>query len=921
MVKITSYTPAWLNEPAPGHALFAPPELDPRRSSYAPKGKAKAGPKRTIARRGTEVFVANGREIRWGDLVYLKERYQSGQTRGGVRIKREDSSGSGSFAIHEDDGPNAGLGSSGHAKGMRIIKTPVADDIRQLIISPHSNYLAVLTAHTVHICLLPDPAHLTAEDSGPLKAKFWTLGPTTHVTSKSAIASALWHPLGVNGSCLVTVTDDAVVRVWEVSVADRWSFDSPTLAIDLRKLADGTSLDQDFSASVGAMNQGFSPDSFDMEVAAACFGDRGSGSWSSMTLWVAMRGGDVYALCPLLPQKWAPPPTLIPSLSVSVVAKVAAIEDDPAVSPSEKLLAQQQLAWMSDLDNQEPRIIEASVMEPASEVYTRPAKPGAVPKLQGPFDLDLEAVGDDDLDVELTDIFVIGEKGDTGDLMMEWDEDELNTGDSEGLSLSVICLVSTSGQLRICLDLDGVQAQWLPPSKSRVGRFGATTDPPSLLTFQTMDVLRPLEVTADAWPMFSEDVTSRYSFYITHPAGITLVSLAPWVFRLESELQGDSVAGADFRIDLLVKGQSSTRDRIYTHKGGLLAACVAINDPDLGHFVLSSTPQTAVALTLDTPEDEFGPAVRAPSPNLAHEDETKPLVICEPRPTFQPPDTLGDQNELSDFVKLARSSKYQSALTQQEIRLSPAILTLLTNAHQHVDAQTERINQAVGELFRRLQQLPAELHEQVLKTNMLKGKIDKVAGEDDVDDETGECVPDDVRLRRRLEDVRANQKALVERMDRLKRQMSRAQSRELSDKEKAWIEEVKTLEASVLGSKWSDVTATSGEELRQQQQQKTGAKIRQYRQRFEEVARLKEELVRQAQALEQHQQQQQGHQRKGSAGRDGGRAEPGSPSTPNMRIPAEVRKAKIGQVMQLLERETALVEAVKSRLERLSMGA
>ncbi|EHA50972.1 hypothetical protein MGG_06297 [Pyricularia oryzae 70-15] len=919
MVKITSYTPAWLNEPALGHSLFAPPELDPRRSSYAPKGKPKAGPRRTIARRGTEVFVANGREIRWGDLVYLKEQHQSRQTRGGVRIKREDSNGSGSFAIHEDDGPNAGIGSSGHAQGMRTIKTPVADDIRQLIVSPHSNYLAVLTAHTVHVCLLPDPSHLTAEDSGPLKAKFWTLGPTTHVTSKSAIASALWHPLGVSGSCLVTVTDDAVVRVWELSAADRWSFDSPTLAIDLRKLADGTSLDQDFSASIGAMNQGFSPDSFDMEVAAACFGGRGSGSWSSMTLWVAMRGGDVYALCPLLPQKWAPPPTLIPSLSVSVVAKVAAIEDDPTISGSEKQLAQQQLEWMSDLDSQEPRIIEASVTEPASEIYTRPAKPGAIPKLQGPFDLDLEVLGDDDLDLELTDIFVIGEKGDTGDLMMEEDEDELAADDSEGLSLSVICLVSTSGQLRICLDLDGVQAQWLPPLKSKVSRFGSTMDPPSLLTFQTMDVMRPMEVTSDAWPMFSEDVTSRYSFYITHPAGITLVSLAPWVFCLESELQGDSVSGADFRIDLLVKGQSSTRDRIYTHKGGPLSACVAINDPDLGHFVLSGTPQAAVALTLDTPEDEFGPAVRAPSPTFAHEEDIKPLVICEPRPTFQPPDTLGEQNELSDFVKLARSSKYQAALTQQEIRLSPAILTLLTNAHQHVDAQTERINQAVSELFRRLQQLPAELHEQVLKMNMLKGKIDKIAGEDDVDSETGERIPDDVRLRRRLEEVSERQKALAERMDKLKRQTSRAHSRELSDKEKAWIEEVKALEASVLGS-WSDVVATSGEEL-QQQQQRTGAKIRQYRQRFEEVTRLKEELVRQAQALGQHQQQGQNQQRKGSPAGDGGRTEPGSPSTPNMKIPAEVRKAKIGQVMQLLERETALVEAVKSRLEKLSVSA
>jgi len=39
---------------------------------------------------------------------------------------------------------------------------------------------------------------------------------------------------------------------------------------------------------------------------------------------------------------------------------------------------------------------------------------------------------------------------------------ELDEADREGLSLSIICLLSTGGQVKICLDLDGVEAQWLP---------------------------------------------------------------------------------------------------------------------------------------------------------------------------------------------------------------------------------------------------------------------------------------------------------------------------------------------------------------------------------------------------------------------------------------------------------------------------
>src|SRR3569833_2253590 len=143
--------------------------------------------------------------------------------------------------------------------------------------SPQADYHAVLTTHTVHICLLPVASLLTSEYKSPLKPRVFTVGPTSHVTSNSPVASALWHPLGVHGAALVTVTKDAVVRLWELSPPYRWSFDSASLTIDLKKLADGTWLDQDFSASARTTNKSFSQDSFDMEVAAACFGSRSSG--------------------------------------------------------------------------------------------------------------------------------------------------------------------------------------------------------------------------------------------------------------------------------------------------------------------------------------------------------------------------------------------------------------------------------------------------------------------------------------------------------------------------------------------------------------------------------------------------------------------------------------------------------------------
>ena len=109
MPKIKSYTPDWLLRPAPGHNLFVPSDADPKVASFSPyttKKRPEPGPRRTIARRGTEVFVANGKELKWGDLVYLKDAWAAAQARhpAGVRIKREDSSGSFTSSINGQNG-------------------------------------------------------------------------------------------------------------------------------------------------------------------------------------------------------------------------------------------------------------------------------------------------------------------------------------------------------------------------------------------------------------------------------------------------------------------------------------------------------------------------------------------------------------------------------------------------------------------------------------------------------------------------------------------------------------------------------------------------------------------------------------------------------------------------------------------------
>lgn len=304
--------------------------------------------------------------------------------------------------------------------------------------------------------VLPDPSHLGQGVSEPIRVKLFTIGPIVHVLSQSKIVRALWHPYGVNGNCLITITAEAVIRVWELNRDNRWSFDSPELAIDLKKLAVATSQEDDIAPQSSSRNRGFSTDSVGMEIVSACFGGSGSSSesaWAGMTLWIAMQDGDVYALCPLLPSSWQPSSTVIPSLSTSIVSNAFWSEDEYA--------SRDQFQWMSAIDSEEPVLLSgANEFSPQIEVYSRPRDPGSVPRLQGPFQILPE---DSEEDLEISDIYVIAANIDEEELMYGEDAHSVfDAGSEEGLSVAVVCLVTRNGSLYIGLDLDGTEGEWLP---------------------------------------------------------------------------------------------------------------------------------------------------------------------------------------------------------------------------------------------------------------------------------------------------------------------------------------------------------------------------------------------------------------------------------------------------------------------------
>ena len=113
MPKVICYTPKWLSRPSPGFELFNTEKhvhkaasQGARRDPIQRNGNSGAseyvGSNKTIALRGTEVFVVAGRYIRWSDLCMLKDEYEE---REATPTKKPKHGTAEVGSPEEDDGP------------------------------------------------------------------------------------------------------------------------------------------------------------------------------------------------------------------------------------------------------------------------------------------------------------------------------------------------------------------------------------------------------------------------------------------------------------------------------------------------------------------------------------------------------------------------------------------------------------------------------------------------------------------------------------------------------------------------------------------------------------------------------------------------------------------------------------------------
>lgn len=622
----------------------------------------------------------------------------------------------------------------------------------------------------------------------------------------------------------MTVTADSAVRVWELDRNNHWSFDRPTLAIDLKKLVDGTSSDEDFEPLGFGQRRGYSADAIEMEAASACFGGSGSedeDAWSPMTLWVAMRPGDVYALCPLLPSKWQAPSTTIPSLSAEVVPKLSALEEeqeDAEEDVEEQLLfCRQQYEWLKQIDEQET-FIPTNGFEtiPGAEILVRPASPGAIPRLQGPFCFDS---GDDVDDLDLCDLLVIPAKANMDELMLGEDDDEsfAEENSKHRLSATVVCLSTTSGVVHVCLELDGVEGQWLPKLKKNTFTT-PIEDCSELFLVESLSTVREDRQQSNSWPTFTRDVQSPYSFYVTNANNVAYISLSSWVQRLEAELQSEDTSGSAFRLRVLCEGSTSHREwliqaedtadnsTLSKHANSHLASSLVFYDYDVGYLLLTYSPSFPHAVILDSPEIPFPSFSGLGLQSSEAEAETQaqaqvqapvpPGLFPPQRPSYQVPAIFYSVSPMEFFVDKHVPHRQRHTLREQ-VRLSPATLDIVTAAHRILSAHTNALERAASDLFRRCERLQGEMREQLRQLGDVAERIHGVSSEIGEDGKWKEGSRGSEALERRLQASRSRQEGLVQRYENLRNRVLRSGGRPLSRKEVAWMSEVDALASSL----------------------------------------------------------------------------------------------------------------------------
>jgi nucleoporin NUP82 len=150
---------------------------------------------------------------------------------------------------------------------------------------------------------------------------------------------------------------------------------------------------------------------------------------------------------------------------------------------------------------------------------------------------------------------------------------------------------------------------------------------------------------------------------------------------------------------------------------------------------------------------------------------------------------------LDSFVEKHVPHRQRNTLKDQ-VRLSPATLDLVTSAHRVLSAHTNALERAASDLFRRCERLQGEMKDQLKQLSEVAERIKGATSEIGEDGNRKEGARNGEALDKRLVAARDRQAQLAQRYDALRGKLLNSGGRPLSEREKAWVNEVNVLSES-----------------------------------------------------------------------------------------------------------------------------
>lgn len=623
--------------------------------------------------------------------------------------------------------------------GYKVLHSDVLDfAIQSVHVNPTGKLLVVVGTHALALVILPRRGYMKQVGTRvPVKAV--RIGAFYHAPhGTSAIAQCRWHPLGTEGASLVVLTEDAIVREYDVahdvdeprqtiavlpstrSAPSKWSADD-----DDEHFAVSCAFGRDSGESRALAPAANDGDSLDAGVMSAP-------SWLPYTLFVLMRSGDVYAVCPFLPHH--------ATLARSAVQALATHQAPRARKYLAEILRQMPTHSVRaspapdlTLDDDEAPVSEAVAITAPSSVAHRVG-------VQGPF---LLRPSPRELDEEST--------SQACDLWMGQIRAEEATA-----RLDVLAIAARDGSLHVGLLATPIVPQWARTT-------GAAA--PTVAVHECVDLALPApraSLQAANHVSLVEDPLYPDTIYATHMYGMHVLSLRSWTAPLLDAMVRNDTQALQQTAQDGVPTDVSCAVRMPADQAAGMAGALVLNDVYLSYTLIVLTADAQLAAR----ELALQPGTSALFVPAREKERTYRPVLTQP---FIPPSALR-----STPIKLPSTLSPQTSV----LPVTPDALRALGQLAEAVRARLQQVAEAGSAVQARVSEQMAEMQRQLRELQVAHERATAIEARE---------LPERVRR------VEATQAATVQRLDTLLQQLMDEHTPQLSMYERRWFDELERM--------------------------------------------------------------------------------------------------------------------------------